>query len=324
MSCPYSKKIKEYLDENLSSNEMTDMEKHIEICQECQKCLENLLEKPLKLDEEPMEIDDEVLVGKIKAHKKGVRRIRIYSVFGFLLGIFSLKYTSDNFILTKAIMALPYKLADFMLGIFFSRNKLNLFQQEKWHMIPRGMGYFPYNPILNFLTELITPALVAMFLAMILAYLTSDKRVFQRKKIIRFIASATIVFIIWLGMVYSIYNNSLNRIRDLRDIKSITIYEQTENSSSWLIRIDEDNMNEERYNSILSGVADGRKAENYTSINETEGLRLNISFKGGAFSIAHLDMDRGIMLMQDHIYYQLSDDVISNLLELRGKINNEE
>lgn len=323
MSCPYINKMKKYLEESLTDNEMKDIEEHIEICSECQQELEKLLESPLKLQTKSMEIDDEVLVEKIKTHKKGIRRIKSYSIFGFLLGIFSLKYTSDSFIVTKAIMALPYKLAEFMLGIFFSKNQLNPWQQEKWHLMPRGMGYFPHNPVLNFLVELITPALVAMFLAMIVAFLTSDKRVFQRKQILRFIASAAIVFVLWFGLIYGIYNNSINKIKKLEDIKSITIYEQTKNSSSWLVRIDEDNIYEEKYNLILSGISQAIELENHSTINEMEGLRLNISFKGGGLSIGHIDMDKGIMLMQDYTYYQLSDDAISGLLDLKRGIHNE-
>lgn len=325
MPCPYSNQIQDYLEENLSCEEIERMEEHIEICLECQQQLEELLDSPLKLKEQSMEIDDEVLVEKIKVHRRGIRRIKAYGILGFLLGLFSLKYTSDSFIVTKAIMALPYKLAEFMLGIFFSRNKLNPWQQMVWEdNWQRGMGYFPHNPILGLVVELITPALVGMFLAMMMGYLTSDKRVFQRKKILRFISSATIIFILWFGMIYGIYSNTLNKIKFLEEIKAITIYEKQENSSSWIVRIDENNLYEERYNLILSGISEATELENYSSINDKEGLRLNIAFKGGGLTMAHVDTDTGKMLMQNHRHYQLSEDTLSRLVDLTRRGNNED
>ncbi|AKL96834.1 putative zinc-finger-containing protein [Clostridium aceticum] len=313
MPCPYQSLLQDYLEEELSREEMLKMEEHIDLCDECQQKLDTLLDSSLKLHQNSIEIDDEVLVEKIKAHRRGIRRIYVYGTLGFLLGLLSLYYTSDSFIVTKAIMALPYKLAEFMLGIFFSKNQL-----QQWDLMynhfQRGMGYFPHHPILGLIVELITPALVAMFLAMIIGYLTSDKRVFQRKRILRFILSGIIVFMLWFGGIYGIYNNTLNKIEALEGIKTVTIYEKQEHSTSWLLRIDQYNLQIEKYLDIISGLSEASPIGNFTSMNYKEGLQLLLQFKGGGETTSHVDIDTGIMFMQNHRHYQLSEETRLQLL----------
>ncbi|MCC5909057.1 MAG: zf-HC2 domain-containing protein [Clostridiaceae bacterium] len=319
MPCPYKHQLPDYLEEKLSPEKMKKMEEHIDLCDDCQQKLDELLDHPLKLQQQTIEISDEILVEKIKAHRKGIRRIYAYGFLGFLLGLFSLKYTSDSFIVTKAIMALPYKLAEFMLGIFFSRYKLNQWDPMYSHF-QRGMGYFPYNPILGLIVELVTPALVAMFLAMAVGYLTSDKRVFQRKRILRFILSATMIFALWFGAIYGVYNNTLTKIENLEGIKSAIIYEKQEFSTSWIVKIDQYNLHEARYNNIISGLSEATSLDSYPAMNLKEGLELLIQFQGGGQVIAHVDTDTGTMFMGSRHFHQLSDDTLSHLIEVSGGI----
>ncbi|AOY74902.1 anti-sigma factor family protein [Clostridium formicaceticum] len=322
MPCPCQHQLQDYLEEKLSPEEMLKMEEHIDSCDDCQQKLDTLLDTSLQLQQKSIEIDDEILIERIKAHRKGIRRIFAYGALGFLLGLFSLNYTSDSFIVTKAMMALPYKLAEFMLGIFFSGNKLPQ-EDFMYRHLQRGMGYFPCHPVLGLIVELITPALVAMFLAMAVGYLTSDKRVFQRKKILRFIASGMVVFLLWFGFIYGIYHNTLNKIENLEGIQAVTIYEKQEYSTSWLLRIDQYNLQKEEYRTIISGLSEASSLEKYPSMNYQEGLQLLLQFRGGGEATVHVDMDTGIMFMQNRRHYQLSNETQLQLLEVVRRENND-
>ena len=130
LECEYKDKLLAYLEETLAEEEMKHMEKHFENCPVCQKELDNLLNNKLDIPASIGEVEDEILISKIKGRIKGLRRITIYGIFGFLLGVFSRFYTRDSFIITKAIMALPYKLGEFALGIFFSGYVLKPWQEE--------------------------------------------------------------------------------------------------------------------------------------------------------------------------------------------------
>ncbi|SET10011.1 hypothetical protein SAMN05660297_01402 [Natronincola peptidivorans] len=322
MPCPHKKQLQNYLEEKLSSEEMKHMEEHIDICIDCQKRLDQMLDTSLQLQQTSVEVDDEVLVEKIKAHRKGIRRIYAYGTLGFLIGLFSLKYTSDSFIITKAIMALPYKLAEFMLGIFFSGNRLNQWDLMYRHFV-RGMGYFPHHPILGLIVEVVTPALIAMFIGIMLGYLTSDKRVFQRKRIIRFIISGMIVFTLWFAAIYGIYNHTLNKIDGLEDIKSVIIYEKQEYSTSWILKIDQHNLYEEKHLRVISGLSETTPSDAHAPMNYQEGLELLLQFKGGGEIIAHVDLETGTMFMQNRRHYQLSEKTLSLLTEIAWRERDE-
>ena len=105
MACTNKSKIKGFLEEKLPEQEMKTIEKHLENCRDCQKELDKLLNDNINLETEQLEVDDAVLISKIKARIKGVRRITLYGLLGFIIGVFSRFYTRDDFLLTKAVMA---------------------------------------------------------------------------------------------------------------------------------------------------------------------------------------------------------------------------
>ena len=315
MQCPFEERLQAYLDEKLSSEELKDVESHLEQCSMCQKRLDALIDTPLEIPAEKIIIDDAVLVDKIKAHRKGIRRITLYGILGFVLGVFSRFYTMDSFIVTKAMMALPYKLAEFALGIFFSRYTLP--QWDKYyHMARGGMGFFPHHPILEILAELITPGIVATFMAIMVGHLLSDKRVFRRKDIVKFLIAGILTFSLWAGMLYGVYSYNLNQIDQMRGIQSIIIYEEKVGSSSWLLRIDQYNLEKQEYSKILEELSHAAKTQHPAHYNPDVGYGLLLEFRGGGRMMGHLDKETGILIMQNRNVYQLSRETLGILDEI--------
>lgn len=320
MQCPNQNKLQDFLNEKLSKEELCEIESHIEQCPICQKKLDELTDNPLELSIEAPEIDDAVLVDKIKAHRKGIRRITIYGILGFMLGLFSRYYTADKFIITKAIMALPYKLAEFALGVFFSADEASTwyFNYPRPHM---GMGFFPYHPILDLIAELVTPAIIAAFIALTLGHLVSDKRVFRRKHIIRFIVSGMLVISLWFGAIHVVYSHTLNQIDRLEGLDTIIIYEKEKMSTDWLFSIDRNNKGEKIYAQIMMDISNAEKISNAADFNRDAGYELWLKFKGGGQMIAYLDKAAGIFIMQNGNQYQLSEDSLELFEEIaRRKI----
>ncbi|SCY90635.1 anti-sigma factor family protein [Alkaliphilus peptidifermentans] len=323
MSCQYNRKLQKYLDEGLSSKEMLEVEAHIEECHDCQTKLDSLIEEPVVIVKESLNIDDEVLIDRIKAHRKGVRRITLYGVLGFILGLFSRYYTTDPFIVTKALMALPYKLAEFALSPFFSKNAISPWDQ--WHYrVTMGFGYFPYHPILGAVVEFITPAIIVTFIAIMIGHLVSDKRVFRRKNIVKFILAGIIVFSLWIGVVHIIYSRTITQIEELNGIKSVIIYERDERSTSWLIKIDQYNLGIENHAEFLSDISNAEiiNSTYYGEIGST-GYELAFEFNGGGRMIGQLD-ESGAFIMQNRRLYQLSEDTMNLLKQIVGRDINEE
>lgn len=310
LSCAYEEKLKAFLEETLSPEEMQLIEKHIEECPICQNALDNLLQNPLPLPKNTEDIEDDVLIAKIKARRKGILRITLYGILGFLLGMFSHCYTRDDFFLTKVIMALPYKLAEFALNIFFASNKMSPWQQN--FFILGGSEVFPFNPILDYLAGIITPAIIASFIAITISYLLSDKRVFLRKKIINFFAAGFLIFTIWIGLLYGAYSYTLSNIDNLKNIEEITIYTVEKNCTSWLIDIDEQAMSDPKYNNLVKNISHASLIdEEYTQENTNVELILKFPWGGGISS--YVDLESGKMQMFNKKCYQLPAPAVKQL-----------
>lgn len=321
MACTYRDKIKDYLEEKLSKQEMEAMEKHLNNCQECQEKLDKLLDDSIDLKNQELNLEDEVLLSRIKARIKGMRRITLYGTMGFALGLLSRFYTMDDFILTKALMALPYKLAEFALSLFFAGNMLS-----PWDRMPfyhqGGMGFFPYHPILEFLATSITPAIITSFIAVIIGYLLSDKRVFHRKNIINFLGAWLIVFLVWTGVLYGTYDYTLGKIDNLEGIKAMTVYTTEKNSTSWLIRIDKEALGNEKYRRLVNIIAEAEQIDRVLYPEDKVGYEMVVNFSGGGTIPIYLDKDSGKIVVKNGRAYQVSPEnleYINNVLG--GEIN---
>lgn len=313
MACQYKNKLKSFLEEKLPKEEMQEIEEHLDTCSDCQKELELLLDNPITVPDTDLEIDDATLVKKIKNHKRGIRRITLYAILGFILGIFSRFYTWDKFIVTKAIMALPYKLGEFILGIFYSRNLLPPWERniEAYH-ITGNMGFFPYNPILDFIASTITPAIIATFIAIIVAYLISDKTVFRRKKIICFFLAGFFTLCIWLGTLGGLYSGTMHTIEKMSAIEGVTVYEATENSYTLLIDIKEDAFLDKKHLDFKEGISKAEKKGAGFYDQNKKGHILLLHFKGGGKINAFLDPE-GTLTLQNGLTYELPESTLKLL-----------
>lgn len=317
MACTNKSKIKGFLEEKLPEQEMKTIEKHLENCRDCQKELDKLLNDNINLETEQLEVDDAVLISKIKARIKGVRRITLYGLLGFIIGVFSRFYTRDDFLLTKAVMALPYKLAEFALGIFFSKNTLHPWE-GMFYRYAGEMGFFPYHPILDFVATSLTPAIIASFIAVIIGYLFSDKRIFIRRKIINFLLAWLIVFLVWTGVLYGTYGYTLAKIDSLSGVTGMTIYKAEKNSTSWLIRIDQDALREEKYAELVAAISQAEKKGKKMFPQEKNGFELLVDFKGGGQIPIYLEKNTGEMIVHNGDAYQVSPDKMELLNDLPG------
>ncbi|ACV62236.1 hypothetical protein Dtox_1360 [Desulfofarcimen acetoxidans DSM 771] len=322
MPCAYIEKIKDYLEEKLPKKEMEAMEKHLESCKECQAKLDNYLDNKLNLETETPDVEDKVLVSKIKARIKGMRRITLYGLLGFTLGLFSRFYTLDNFFLTKAVMALPYKLAEFVLSIFFSGN-VPLFWEGGGYHYQGKMGLFPYHPMLDILATTVTPSIIASFIAVIIGYLLSDKRVFPRKHIIKFAATWLIILLVWIGILYGTYNHALGKINNLEGINAMTVYTIEENNTSWLITIDNDALMNEKYARLITIISEAEKVGKKIYPQGKNGYEMLVNFSGGGTIPIFVDNDSGEMVVRDGNAYQIPPEKLEYINRVLGGIQND-
>lgn len=314
MSCEYKSKLRDFLDKKMEGEEMQEMERHLESCGDCRKELDHLLDSGKAVQGEYFGIDDEVLVKRIISHNKGIRRMTIYGILGFILGLFSKFYTNDSFIVTKAIMSLPYKTAEFMLGIFFSHKILTC-------TYPGGMGFFPYHPGLDTIAELITPALFAAFLAIILGFLLSDKTVFQFRKLIYLIIAGIVVFSLWVGGLQIFYMHNIAEMEDLQSIEEIAGIYELPFGSYEVFSINVQDV--QAYSDLLECIKSARKIDKAAYHEVDKGFMFIMDFNNGGRMTAYLDTNSGEMFVPDICSYQLEQGRVEKILNIIGRDMNE-
>lgn len=146
------------------------------------------------------EINDKKMMYRINKFKAGTIRIIIFTVVGMILGWFGYTYTTDSFLATKIIFAIPYKLSEAiytqLIGTGRSLLVNGLFGVET--------EFFKQSALATFLAEHLTPVLLGGAIYGCLAYFTGDKRVFTMERFVKFVSIWFGVILLYIGSVYGI------------------------------------------------------------------------------------------------------------------------
>lgn len=146
--------------------------------------------------------DDEKLKERVSKFKAGTFRIAVFTLVGFIMGLFSHTYVRDHFFPTKLIMAIPYKITEtiyvFILGT----------DAEQMYLQNAGIGFltefFPHSYIATFLAETVTTVLIGGAIYGALAYFTGDKRVFTLQRFLKFAGIWCAVILLAVGAAYGV------------------------------------------------------------------------------------------------------------------------
>ena len=195
VACDYRERVLRYLREN---TEDPGVERHLEECMECRALVEGYLEKEKELDipEAGYEGTDEELKERVVHFEKGTRRILVFTLVGFVLGWFSIAYFTDSFLVTKVILAIPYKACEMLHNLFHS-HPYSYYGGNG--MFTEFNEFFPGRGLLTFLAERITPVLIGGAVYGSLAYFTGDSRIFTLRRYLKFAAIWAAVVLLWTG-----------------------------------------------------------------------------------------------------------------------------
>ncbi len=195
VACDYRDRVLEYLRGN---TEDPEVEKHLEECGECRALVEGYLEKEKELDipEAGYGGTDEGLKERVVHFEKGTRRILVFTLVGFVLGWFSITYFTDSFLVTKVILAIPYKASE-MLHNLFHAQPYGYYSGNS--MFTEFNEFFPGRGLLTFLAERITPVMIGGAVYGSLAYFTGDSKIFTLRRYLKFAAVWAAVVLLWTG-----------------------------------------------------------------------------------------------------------------------------
>jgi hypothetical protein len=215
LSCEYKEKVLNYLKNDLSD---TEIEAHIEQCEQCGAMVDGYLEKEKELlpliPKAEYTGENQNLKLKVIKYNRGKSRIVLFTIIGLIMGWLSFHYTSDSFFITKLIMAIPYKISE---AIYTTLHHIPYMYQSEY----RGVinEYFPESMLITFLAEKITPTLIGGAIYGSIGYFTGDKRIFTLSKYLRFALLWCGIILLWIGIVFAGDRISIRENSQLKDIK---------------------------------------------------------------------------------------------------------
>jgi len=259
MSCEYKEKVLYYLRNDMEDKEL---EEHIEKCSECNAMVEGYLERAKELNPDIPKTeyrgDDKQLKNQIIKYNRGRGRILAFTFLGMILGFLSFHYTRDSFIVTRIIMAIPYKISEF---IYINlRNMPDIYYSN-------GIGfpsyYFPQSMFITILAERITPILIGGAMYGSIGYFTGNKRIFTLSKYLRFVFLWCAVILVWIGAVFVGKEIIVEKNSNLEGINGFSLHGENRGSGFY------EDSRADVYKVIRNALGDVQKLQEIEKYNRT-------------------------------------------------------
>lgn len=239
------------------------------------------------------EKEDEKLLERIFKFKKGAHRIIIFMIVGMIVGWYSNTYTSDSFIVTKVIFAIPYKISEAIyvsiIGVGTTENTMMLLGMNE---------FFCQSYLATFLAERITPVLIGMGLFGSLAYFTGDKRVFTMERFVKFVGIQSVVLVVFIGSVYVI---NAKEVADNNALKGVENF-YFENPSCGETILGENAVKVKRaFETELKKDSDSTR-------DEKNEIRIGIRYSGGRAMEAEVNTKEQYLITENGTKYHISQE----------------
>jgi hypothetical protein len=277
-----------------------DLEAHIEQCPECTAMIEGYLERGKEMVPAIPDTEyngtDHALKARIFKYNRGRKRILAFTVIGIVMGWLSIRYTQDSFILTKIIMAIPYKISEMIYTTLHSTPSI-------YHASPLGVfnEFFPQSYPVTFMAERITPVFIGGAIYGSIGYFTGNKRIFTLNGFLRFALVWSGIILLWIGIVFASNSISIKQNAQLKDINGFffeaedhgeSVY-QDERKSFELIK------NALGDVTLLKDIEDYKYTEGSTTVGIFMGLgRQNLTLVNWEENYMIMDMGRVVAIPQ--------------------------
>lgn len=159
-------------------------------------------QRKIEIPEVVYQGDDKKLKERVFKFKVGSFRIAVFTIVGFIMGVFSHNYVRIAFFPMKLIMAIPYKASEAIYVSVIGTDAAHLMVtfRERWAFM--FTEFFPHSYIATFLAENFTTVLIGGAVYGSLAYFTGDSRVFTLRRFLNFAAVWCSVILIAVGSAY--------------------------------------------------------------------------------------------------------------------------
>lgn len=259
-----------------------------------------IMDERINISKVSYEKNDVKLLERIFKFKKGMRRIVCFMIVGIVVGLFSNAYTTDSFIVTKVIFAIPYKISE---AIYVSIIGTGF--RMRWEMFVGVTEFFQHSYIATFLAERITPAFIGMILFGSLGYFTGDKRVFTLERFVKFLGIQCVVLMIFVGSVYGVNAKAVADNNALKDVETFCFY------------------NPERKDVIMGKTGEKVKTafekelckENEGTVDKTNEIPVGIYFKGMRRMQVVVNTQENYLITDNGTKYHVSEEFAAYVQE---------
>jgi hypothetical protein len=307
LSCEYKEKVLYVLKNDI---EDIDIEAHIEQCAECSAMVEGYLEKEKELLPSIPKAEytgsNQNLKEQVIKYNRGRGRIAVFTLIGMILGWLSFHYTQDTFIVTKILMAIPYKISE-MIYLSLHHNP-HMYTQSSVVFLNE---FFPQSMLVTFLAERITPIFIGGAIYGSIGYFTGDKRIFTLNKFIKFAALWSGINLLWIGIVFAANEVSIRENDQLKDINGFFI--MAENHGSGFYEGAEKGNRYELLRSALGDVTLLKEIRNYRSTDKQTTVEIYMGL--GRLNLTTVNWEENYMILDTGRVLSIPDEFAALIQE---------
>lgn len=249
------------------------------------------------------DINDKKMLAHITKFKVGTVRIIVFTIVGMIIGWFGYTYTTDSFIVTKIIFAIPYKISEAIYtkiigtGCSVSSNPLFGIETE----------FFRQSALATFFAEHITPVVIGGAIFGCLAYFTGDKRVFTMQRFVKFVCIWIGIIILYIGGVYGVNAKAEYDNNHLHDIDYFYLVSTNRGESI---------LDKERADRLLSVFENELSVDNTINRNYVNEIPIKLYFSKGTRSmIAKVNYHENYLVTPNGTMYDVSKEFAAYVQE---------
>jgi hypothetical protein len=308
MSCEFKEKTEWYCK---NFTKIMEVEEHISNCEECKKLLDSSSEKIdlpklAKLDE------NTDLLNKVLKRNRGIKRIFIFSIIGIVMGFLSFYYREQNFIVSKIIIAIPYKIMEMVL--LYIRPEVNMLTGYNYW----GDMIFMRFPVLNHITERVIPCLIGGCIYGSIGYITGDKNIFTLKKFVIFVSKWVGVTAICIALIFGTYYYGLNKSYQLEDISGFMISTSSDGTSyDGSIGVYKDQYSE-KYEILTGGLKERKKTEHLPNYQYDNLMPITIFGKWYIEISAMLDTQNNLIYIDNGEVFEVPKSFVDTCINIEN------
>lgn len=198
----------------------TEIEKHLEHCEQCQALLEGFLagEETIRLPE--VNSGSVNLKERVEHYDKGTRRILVFTIVGLILGWFSYRYYITDLLPLKILLAIPYKISEVMHTALHDHSYIYLSESVQGQMD----AFFPQSRFASLLAEYGAASMIGGALYGSIGFFTGDKRIFTLTKFIKFAAVWAVAISVVMGGTFLINQIAVEKNHSFTDVSGFFLH----------------------------------------------------------------------------------------------------